>query len=58
MAGALELRGDRLPITTMFLKDVPAKIEEFVLIVEVGKNEEAVQSAEVVLNGERAWRGR
>jgi hypothetical protein len=47
-----------LPITSMFLKDDPAKIEECVLIVEVGKNEEAVQSAEVVLNGERARPGR
>ena len=47
-----------MPITSMFLKDVPAKIEEFVLIGEVGKNEEAVQSAEVVLSGEKARRGR
>jgi hypothetical protein len=58
VAGALELRGGRFPITSMFLKDDPAKIEEFVLIVGAGKNEEAVQSAEVVLNGERARRGR
>ena len=42
----------------MFLKDDPARIEEFVLIVEVGKNEEAAQSAEAVLNGERARPGR
>lgn len=47
-----------MPTTNMFLKDDPVRIEERVLIVEAGKNEEAVQSAEVVLNGERARPGR
>jgi hypothetical protein len=58
VVGALELREDKLPITSMFLKNDPAKIEESVLIVEGGKNEEAVWSGEVVLSGERARRGR
>jgi hypothetical protein len=42
VVGALELREDGLPITSLFLKDGPVKIEERVLIVEEGKNEEAV----------------
>ncbi|MGD8983730.1 MAG: hypothetical protein PVH99_10055 [Desulfobacteraceae bacterium] len=41
MVDALELREDILPITSMFLKDDPAKIEEGVLIGEVVKNEGA-----------------
>jgi hypothetical protein len=42
VVGAVELKEDRLPITSMFLKDDPAMIEECAVIVEVGKNEEAV----------------
>jgi hypothetical protein len=42
VVGALEWREDRLPITSMFLKDDPPKIEEGLLIAEAGKNEEAV----------------
>lgn len=57
MVGALGLREDIFPITTMFLKDDPAKIKEEALIGEVVKNEEAEESVEVVLNGERARRG-
>jgi hypothetical protein len=41
VVGALEWREDILPITSMCLKDDPAKIEGGVLIGEGVKNEEA-----------------
>ncbi len=57
MLGALELREDIFLITSMFLKDDPARSGEEALSGEVVKNEEAEESGEVVLNGERARRG-
>jgi hypothetical protein len=57
VVGALELREDIFPIVNMFLKDDPGKIEEEALIGEVVGNEEAEESGELVLNGEKARRG-
>jgi hypothetical protein len=42
VVGALGLLEELFPISSMFLKDDPAKIEEVLLIAEVVKNEEAV----------------
>lgn len=55
--GALELREDVFLDPNMRLKGGPAKIEEVALVGGVVQREEAVQSGELALIGEKGKRG-
>jgi len=56
VADVLELKEDVSLSPNMFLKDDPAKIVEAASIGELVENEEAVQSVEAALIGEKAKR--